>query len=278
MQEKQLLEQNFITSEEWNLTPSRVKEIVVQQNLKIQELEKELQQLKDRKENLEEKVNRNSDNSNSPPSTDLNKPEKKDRKNRKRRKRGGQFGHKGHSRVLYEAEECTSIHEHLPKTCSCCGEELLGFDTSPYRHQVVDIPPIQLRIEEHRLHQLECHHCGEKTRAELPPEVEKSGYGPTVVGLVSIMSGVYRHSHRMIVSAMSDFFGVNLSLGSVNRLRSETSSALSAAVEEAKTYIHSAPVVCADETGFQQGNTDGKNPENRKAWFVWCSDTINQFF
>ena len=82
----------------------------------------------------------------------------------------------------------------------------------------------------------------------------------------------------MIVSAMSDFFGIKISLGTVNRLINEASGALSLVVEEAKAYIQSAEKVCADETGFQQGNNDGKNPENRKAWFVWCRDTINQFF
>ena len=64
------------------------------------------------------------------------------------------------------------------------------------------------------------------------------------------MSGVYRHSHRMIVSGMWDFFGVKMSLGTVNRLRKEASVALSMAAEEAKSYIQSAPIVNADETGF----------------------------
>ena len=272
MNEKQLLETIAITIEDWNLTPIRVRELVVQQSLKIQELQQHLQDLKVESDHLQEKVNRNSDNSHSPPSSDSFKPEMKDRKKRKRRKRGGQKGHQGHSRVLYPVEECTSVHDHRPKTCLCCGEELFGFDTSPYRHQVVEIPPVQLQIEEHRLHQLSCEHCGKKTRAELPLDVEKSGYGVRVVGLVSVMSGVYRYSHRMIVSAMSDFFGVSLSLGSVNRLRTEASAALSAAVEEAKAYIHSAPTICADETGFKQGNNDGKNPENRKAW-LWVAVT-----
>ncbi len=41
---------------------------------------------------------------------------------------------------------------------------------------VVEIPPIKPDIEEHRLHQLVCSHCGHKTRASLPEEVETSGY------------------------------------------------------------------------------------------------------
>ncbi len=121
----------------------------------------------------------------------------------------------------------------------------------------MDIPPIQLHIEEHRLHQLVCHHCGEKTRAVLPSEVESSGYRERVVAIVSVLSGMYRHSHRMVLCAMSDLFGVKMSLGTVNRLRREASEAVSGPVDEAKVYVQSAPIVGADETGFKQGNTDG---------------------
>ncbi len=272
MKEKQLLETAGINLDDWDSTPIRVRDLVVQQREKIEQLEQRLKELEVKSNNLQEKVNRNSENSHSPPSSDLGKSQTKKQKKKRRKKPGGQPGHQGHSRVLYPEEECTSVDDHIPKTCSSCGEELFGFDLSPYRHQVVEIPPIQLQIEEHRLHQLSCNHCGEKTRAELPLGVEKSGYGSRVVALVSVMSGVYRYSHRMVVSAMSEFLGVSMSLGSVNRLRNEASSAISSAVEEAKTYIQSAPIVCADETGFKQGNADGKNPENRKGW-LWVAVT-----
>ncbi|MFM6512868.1 MAG: transposase [Microcystis panniformis] len=169
-------------------------------------------------------------------------------------------------------EECDIVTDHYPQTCGCCGEELKGFDPNPYRHQVVEIPPTKLHIEEHRLHQLTCPHCGEKTRAALPVEVEECGYGARVVAIVSVLSGMYRHSVRMVVFAMSDLFGVKMSLGTVNRLRREGSEAVSGAVEEAKAYVQSAPIVGADETGFGQGNADGQNPQNQRAW-LWVAVT-----
>ena len=272
MEKQQLPKTKFFTEEEWNLTPQGVKDFVVQQKLRIEELEKELEESKKVQENLEEKVNCNSQNSSIPPSSEIIKPEKKKPSKRKKRRRGGQFGHGGNSRELYPESECVSIEDYLPETCKCCGEKLSGADDNPYRHQVVEIPPIKLEIIEHRLHQLECNHCGTKTRANLPENVSESGYGSTVVALVSLMSGVYRHSHRMIVSGMWDFFGVKMSLGTVNRLRKEASVALSAAVEEAKSYIQSAPIVNGDETGFSQGNADGKNPLAKKAW-LWVAVT-----
>jgi transposase len=128
--------------EEWDLTPSRVKDLVVQQKLsieeksiKIEELEKQLQQLKEKQDHLQEKVNCNSQNSSIPPSTELIKPEKNKGAKRKKRKRGGQSGHVGHSRPLYDESEFIKIEieNHLPQTCKCCGEELSGIDESPYR-------------------------------------------------------------------------------------------------------------------------------------------------
>jgi hypothetical protein len=272
MEKEQLLKTNFYTTEEWDLTPQGVKSFVVQQKLRIEQLENEQEELKKRLEKLEEKVNCNSTNSGIPPSTEIVKPEKKKTNKRKKRNRGGQKGHPGNSRELYPESECRSIENHLPQTCKCCGEKLSGTDNNPHRHQIVEIPAIELEIVEHRLHQLECNHCGTKTRANLPENVSESGYGSTVVALVSLMSGVYRHSHRMIVNGMRDFFGVKMSLGTVNRLRNEASVALSVAVEEAKSYIQSAPIVNADETGFSQGNTDGKNPLGKKAW-LWVAVT-----
>jgi hypothetical protein len=272
MEQQQLPIINFATQEEWDLTPKRVKDFVLLQKQRIEELEKQLAESKTQQENLVEKVNTNSHNSSIPPSGEIVKPEKKKPKKRKKRNRGGQKGHLGYQRELYPEAECNSIEDHKPEICKCCGEKLSGRDTNPYRHQVVEIPKIKLQIEEHRLHQLECSHCGAKTRARLPETASQSGYGERVVGLVSLMSGVYRHSHRMIVSGMWDFFGIKISLGTVNRLRNEASEALSSAVEEAKNYIQSAPMVNADETGFSQGNSDGKNPWGKKAW-LWVALT-----
>lgn len=56
MEKQQLPKTNFFTTEEWDLTPERVKQWVVQQEQRIEELEKQL-------ENLQEKANCNSKNS-----------------------------------------------------------------------------------------------------------------------------------------------------------------------------------------------------------------------
>jgi transposase len=154
------------------------------------------------------------------------------------------------------------VTDHYPEICQSCGERLVGVDPNPDRHQVVELPPIRPHVEEHRLHQLTCQHCGRNTRAVLPEEIEVSGYGPRVVAIVAVLSGMYRHSHRMVVSTLSDLFGLKIALGTVNRLRQEASKSLEVSVDEAALYLRSAAIVGADETGFGQRNTDGKNPQN----------------
>ena len=268
----QLREKQKISIEDWEKTPIAVKELVVQLSQKIEQLAQQLTELEKSNQELREKVNQNSKNSNRPPSSDLQKVEEKKGKKTKGKKRGGQPGHQGHKRELYPIEECEKVVDYYPSRCKCCGEELLGSDKRPYRHQVVEIPPIKLQIEEHRLHQRECSHCGAKTRAQLPESVTQSGYGERVSAIVALLNGMYHNSHRMIMIAMRDLFGVRISLGTVNRLRKEVSNSVASAVELAQSYVQSAPEVGADETGFKQGNGDGKNPERKKAW-LWVAVT-----
>lgn len=219
-----------------------------------------------------EKLKRTSKNSSSPPSQDPPGFGKKQRKPKSSKNRGGQPGHEGHSRELYPVEECSEVVEHRPISCGSCGEELSGEDPNPYRHQIVELPPIRPIVSEHRLHQLTCGQCGKKTRARLPLEVNPSGYGATVVAMVALLSGVYRQSQRQVQSAMQDLFGICMSVGTVNQLRQEASHAVESCVEEAKQYVQQQPIVGADETSFAQGNIDGGNPKERKAW-LWVAVT-----
>ncbi len=267
-----LTEEQKISIEDWEKTPIAVKKLVVQLSEKIEQLEQKLRELEKSNQELKEKVNRNSKNSNSPPSSDWPQVEKKKSKKTRGKKRGGQPGHQGHRRELYPVEECEKVIDYYPRRCKCCGEELFGEDKTPYRHQVVEIPPVKLQIEEHRLHQRQCSHCGAKTRAQLPESVTKSGYSERVTAIVALLNGMYHHSHRMIRTAMKDLFGVRIGLGTVNRLRKEVSNSVAPAVESAKSYVQSASEVGADETGFKQGNGDGKNPQQKKAW-LWVAVT-----
>lgn len=69
-----------------------------------------------------------------------------------------------------------------------------------------------------------------------------------------------------------------MSLGTISRIRREVSEALAVPVTEAKEYVQTAAIVGADETGFKQGNSDGQNPNNRKAWLWVVVTPLVTFF
>jgi len=265
-----MLEQ--IPQEDWEKTPPSVKKLVEEMGQRIEKLEQQLAEVLGSHQQLLEKVNRTSQNSSSPPSHDPLGFTKKPRKQKSSKKRGGQPGDDEHSRDWYPIERCSDVIDHHPTTCPICGESLTGVDENPYRHQIVEIPPIEPIVIEHRLHQLTCEQCGTSTRARLPVEVNPSGYGASVVAMVALLFGVYRHSQRMVQSAMLELLSISMSLGSVNTLRKEASDAVASCVDEAKQYLQQQPVVGADETSFDQGNIDGCNPKQRQAW-LWVALT-----
>ena len=261
-----------ISAQDWERTPASVKKLVEEMAQHIGQLEKKLAELEAQQQQLLEKINRTSKNSSVPPSSDPPSAPKSQLQRKSGKKRGGQPGHEGHSRSLYSVEQCESVTDHYPEKCVCCGGKLGGEDANPYRHQIVEIPPVSPIVVEHRLHQLMCQQCGSLTRAELPNEVDPSGYGPRVVAMVALLSGLYRHSQRMVQSAMQDLFKISMSLGTVNSLRQEASNAVADSVELAHEYVQQQPVVGADETSWEQGNADGSNATGIKAW-LWVGVT-----
>jgi transposase len=269
MMSQESLKPPEITEQEWEQTPQSVKLLI--KHL-VENFDKRIAKLEEENRYLKEQIARNSSNSSFPPSSNspANKVEKHTQKSEK--KRGGQKGHPGYKRELIETEKCQKVIDYIPQECSKCANKLEGKDPSPYRHQVVELPPVEAYVEEHRLHQLECKHCGELTRAKLPKEIPQNGYGVRVVAMAAILSGLYRMSERMVQTAFKDLFGIVLALGTVNALRQEASLAIAEPVEQAAEYVKRQPIINADETSFKQGNGDENNPTNSKAW-LWVAVT-----
>ncbi|KKJ00196.1 hypothetical protein PROH_10845, partial [Prochlorothrix hollandica PCC 9006 = CALU 1027] len=176
--------------EAWEQTPACVKASVSLLLAELEQAKKHLKGLEERLARLEEQSSQTSENSSKPPSQDGFRGKKKESRAKSERQRGGQKGHEGKGRGFYPVERCEVVQEHYPNQCRCCGSELTGEDATPQRHQVVELPPVLVRIEEHRLHQLECPHCGEKTRAKLPEGVCEKGYGERLTAFVGYLSSV----------------------------------------------------------------------------------------
>jgi len=167
-----------ITRQQEQLVKQRERERIAEQGKLIGQLEKELSGWR-----------RNSTNSSKPPSSDgMAGPQrarcrKAGSKSRTKSKRepGGQVGHPGHQRKLVEPSRVSEIVVVLPEQCGGCGARFTKTAQAdnrigaPYRHQVLELPPIQAHVIEYQCCQVKCTHCGEATRATLPDEFRPQG-------------------------------------------------------------------------------------------------------
>jgi transposase len=262
-----------ISPEDWAQVPTSVLKLIEELVRRMDKLEQEVVKLRTENELLKEQLARTSANSSQPPSKD---PQgfKPNRKEPTGKKRGGQIGHQGYEQKLYPLEICQEVIDHYPEKCSKCGTE---FDSSnsgeAYRHQVVEVPPIKPIVVEHQFYPITCTCCGKENQApEMTEIISKGRYGTRVGGYVGLFSSQYRQSYRQIQKIMEAVFGIEISLGTINRLRIEVSEAVSSAVVEAISYNQQQPTVGVDETGFKQRNGDGQNASKTSGW-LWVTVT-----
>jgi hypothetical protein len=102
---------------------------------------------------------------------------------------GGQPGHPGQTRTLRPVEEVDEVVVLKPERCSSCHAPLVGDDPTPFRHQVLEIPPIKPVMTEYPWHQLVCPACGATTRAPWPEGGPSGTYGPRVHAPVALCTG-----------------------------------------------------------------------------------------
>jgi len=121
-------------------------------------------------------------------------------------------------------EEVDEVVVLKPDQCSGCHAPLLGDDPTPFRHQVIEIPPIQPVVTEYQWHQLVCPDCGESTRAPWPQGVPSGTYGPRVHATVALYTGSYRLSKRTTQQAMEDLFDVSMSVGTISQSEKTTTA------------------------------------------------------
>ena len=109
-----------------------------------------------------------------------------------------------------------------PEQCSGCHAPFSGDDPTPFRHHVMEIPPIQPVVTAYQWHQLVCPACGETTRAPWPAGVPSGTYGPRVHATVALCTGAYRLSKRMTGQVLDDVFGVPMRVGTVSQSEKAT--------------------------------------------------------
>jgi transposase len=243
-----------LPQELWDRTPLEIRAYLEALEAQVQTLMSTVHTLQEQVRMLEERLNQTSRNSSRPPSSDPPQSQRP-RRPRSQRHRGGQPGHPGHTRSLVPVEAVNEVVAIKPDQCSGCHAPLLGDDPSPFRHQVIEMPPLQPVITEDQWHQLVCPECGTTTRAPWPVGVPSGTYGPRVQATVALCTGAYRLSKRTTQQALDDLFGVPLSVGTISQLEQTTTKVLAAPVQEARDYVATQTVAHMDETSWRQGGT-----------------------
>jgi transposase len=219
--------------------------------------------LHERVRDLEARLGQNSSNSSRPPSSDPPQARGQRRPPPSGRKRGGQPGHRGAYRALLPVEQVDEVVAVVPERCRHCQQPFpqpAGHQARVWRHQVVDLLPLAVRVTEYQLIRQRCPTCGKRTRADLPAGVPRRPFGARLTAVIALLSGGYRLSRREVRQLLQDLWQVRVSLGAVVCQEQAQSAALAPIVAEAEAAVPQAPVVNMDETGWRE--------DRQRAW-LW---------
>ena len=197
----------------------------------------------------------NSRNSSKPPSSDGPgmKPHPKSQRKASGRKPGGQQGHVG--RTLLAVDEPDEVSVHAPAQCRCCGQKLN--EVAPVREerrQVHDLPPVKVRVVEHRVETKCCPRCGMETSGTFPEDVVAAvQYGPGVQA-----AAVYLNQGQLLplertCDVIADLFGCPIAEGTLASAVGQCYEQLGKTEATIKEGIEGAGVAHFDETGMNVG-------------------------
>lgn len=129
----------------WDRTPPEVQASIraLEARLeRVEAIEARVHTLQEHLRTLEERLNQTSRNASRPPSSDPLQSQRP-RRPRGTRRRGGHPGHPGHTRPLIPGEEVDEVVVIKPEQCSGGHAPLSGEDAPPFRHHVIEMPPIK---------------------------------------------------------------------------------------------------------------------------------------
>ena len=221
--------------------------------VRIAELEAQVAQLLAQIEVLTEKLGRNSGNSHLPPSSDGPGGAAARGKGRgEKRKRGGQKGHRGAHRQLLPVERVDELIEMFPSVCLGCAQPLPATpDADARRYQLLELTPSKPHLTEFRRHEVECPRCGHRTRASYDrTRIPVSPFGPRLIAVVAMLTGVYHLSRRSAQQLLRELFGIEVSLGALSRMEARASKALAPAFEEAQREVERTEAKYTDATSW----------------------------
>ena len=229
--------------------------IISQLMRKIEELQAEVQRLREEVACLK----KNSSNSSKPPSSDIVKPQKVRLRRTRKRRRGGQPGHAKHERAPFPDDQVDEAFEY--GLCEEDAEGLTALDDW-FVIQQIELTERPFVITEHRARKYMNPHTGGTLLAPLPPEVVNGGLvGPKLSALIVYQKSACHMSYTTIQAFLQDVFGIFLSTGHLAKVVQKASAALAGPYDELAGALASQAYLGIDETG---------HPENGENLWTWC--------
>lgn len=204
---------------------------------------------------LRARLGSDSHNSSKPPSSDGPgvKPHPQSLRAASGRKPGGQPGHVGHTLLVVDDPDETMVH--TPAHCAGCGQSLEQVPTiRQERRQVVDLPPVRVRVVEHRAETKRCLGCGVETTGQFPAGVAAPvQYGPGVATLAVYLNQAQLVPLERTGEVLAEVFGCPLSERTLERAVAACHEQLAGVEAAIKRGVAAAAVAHFDETGVDIG-------------------------
>jgi transposase len=210
----------------------------------------QIERLTARVAELERRLGLNSRNSSKPPSSDgLAKPPPRSLRGRSGRRAGGQPGSTG--TTLRQATNPDEVVVHRPDRCRGCRGHLdAAAVTSTAVRQVFDVPPLRVRVIEHRVLTCRCDGCGQTTAAMAPAGVAAPvQYGPGVAAIVVYLAVRQHIPVARLAELCAEVLGIEVSTGWVAAQLRPAAQALTGFTDRVAAAVRAAPVAHFDESG-----------------------------
>ena len=216
---------------------------------RISEVTEEVSQLRAEVKTLHERLAKDSHNSHQPPSSDRFARQPRSLRQKSEKKPGGQAGHDGSTLAFSSSPDVIQVY--AVQQCAHCQQDLTAVHARWMdRRQVVDVLPVQVQVQEHRVEHKVCPRCQSISSAAFPKEVRAPiQYGPTIGAIAVYLVEQHCLPLARACEVMEDLLGVRVSEGCVCELIARCAANLSEVESQVKAALREAAVIHQDETG-----------------------------
>ena len=153
-----------------------------------------------------------------------------------------------------------------PSECEKCWKSLPKIpDAFAPRYQQIELPPLSPYVKEWQRHAVTCC-CGHSTRAAYDDEqIPASPFGPRLMALMALLTGVFHLSRRKATELLSDVVGVRVSLGALSVSKSFAKTKRHPTVED-NVVIYASAAILGGKTVIGHDSIIGGN--------VWLTESV----